>query len=452
MFTGTTTSPARSAPTRGPQPVEPVRQLDRDAVPGDQPERGEPRGGAVDLRRPVPPRSAAAAPRRPPARPVAAGRRPDQRRQRRTCLGHGHLLRWTARATPSGSDGWCVRARWRGRAGAMLSPWGLPRSTRGRRPAVAPGRRRSRSAGRRGGRSPACRTPGTSSGRPPGRRRCRDPRGRDAPSRGRRPPRGPTPTPSPRTSTGGRGRRRGGGLRRSSVRTLGRRRPTPASPPDARRRCDVWALVRRAQDGDAEAFGRALRPLRDDGPPVRLPPGRRPGDGRGRHQRDLRAGAAPDRLAVLPGPRRRGLAGHDRAQHRPRPREEQPATGSRSPPPTCATPTAPPTVRRTRSLQHLTNQQLLECVQQLGQRAAGMHRAALPPRPVGVRDRARSWARRTAPSRRCSTGPCGGSPACCPRDCDDRRTKIVAGRNRIPRPVVGVGCSGVHRRPGPPHR
>ena len=37
-------------------------------------------------------------------------------------------------------------------------------------------------------------------------------------------------------------------------------------------------------------------------------------------------------------------------------------------------------------LTHLTNRELLACVQQLGERAAGVHRAALHPRPVGVRD------------------------------------------------------------------
>ncbi|CAA9257284.1 MAG: RNA polymerase ECF-type sigma factor, partial [uncultured Blastococcus sp.] len=173
-------------------------------------------------------------------------------------------------------------------------------------------------------------------------------------------------------------RRRGRGL---GVRGLGGR---PGAGPGRRGRLGPGGP---GTGGRRRGLRPALRPLRDDGAPLRLLPGGRPGDGRGRHERDLRARPAPDRLAVLPGPRRRCLAGHHRPQHHPRPREEQPVPArgrhrrhagrrpghrrarGRGP--------RPPHQPRAAGLRPAA-----------GQRAAGVHRAALRPGPLGVGDRA----------------------------------------------------------------
>src|SRR4029453_17152493 len=51
------------------------------------------------------------------------------------------------------------------------------------------------------------------------------------------------------------------------------------------------------------------------------------------------------------------------------------------------------------------------------------------------------WGRRTAPSRRSSTGLSAAWPGCSPRVCDERKDRRC-GRNRTPRDVVELGASG----------
>ena len=101
-------------------------------------------------------------------------------------------------------------------------------------------------------------------------------------------------------------------------------RPSPSPPRpegDARR---VMAPRPPRPDGRRRGVRRALRPLRRPGVPLHLLPGRAPGARRGPDQRDLPAGAAPDHVVHLAGPRLRRLARHDRAQPDRRPLQVRP--------------------------------------------------------------------------------------------------------------------------------
>ena len=299
--------PGAQRAERGPQPGQPVGQLDGDAVA-----RGQPRAPRTPRRRgrprrPARPRSAACSPGDDRRRVRAAAGPPPAPATPATYLPRSltspplELLR-TAR--PGDARIGCIRARWRGRAGAMLSPWGQPRSMRARRPA---GARREQTVQVWRADEEVDRPHAAPPGRRAAGRRAAAGAGPDARPRT---PVAPAPAPRPaadavpRASTEAVAAPTAEPAVEEAVDELARGPElTPASP--ATRRVGRLGAGPARPGRRRRGVRRALRPLRDDGPPVRLPPGRRPGDGRGRHQRDLRAGAAPDRLAVLPGPRRR---------------------------------------------------------------------------------------------------------------------------------------------------